>query len=39
MGGPNNTVVECDTRALLVRPENPHGNAFPAEERPLGTEL
>jgi primary-amine oxidase len=37
--GPNNTVVECDTRALPVGPENPHGNAFLVEERPLRTEL
>ncbi len=37
--GPNNTVVECDTRALPVGPDNPHGNAFLVEERPLHTEL
>lgn len=37
--GPNNTVVECDTRALPLGPENPHGNAFLVEERPLRTEL
>jgi len=37
--GPNNTVVECDTRALPIGPDNPHGNAFLMEERPLRSEL
>ena len=33
--GPNNTVVECDTIAPPPGPENPYGNAFYVEERPL----
>ena len=37
--GPNNTVLECDTCAFPIGPENPHGNAFLVEERPLCTEL
>jgi primary-amine oxidase len=37
--GPNNTVTECDTRALPLGPENPYGNAFLMEERPLISEL
>ena len=36
--GPNNTVVECDTIAPPMGPENPYGNAFYVEERPLSTE-
>ena len=36
--GPNNTVVECDTIAPPPGPENPYGNAFYVEERPLATE-
>jgi primary-amine oxidase len=36
--GPNNTVVECDTIAPPVGPENPYGNAFYVEERPLTSE-
>ena len=37
--GPNNTVVECDTIAPPPGPENPYGNAFYVEERPLPAEL
>jgi primary-amine oxidase len=37
--GPNNTVTECDTIALPKGPENPYGNAFYVEERPLTSEL
>ncbi|HTZ59714.1 MAG TPA: primary-amine oxidase [Acidobacteriaceae bacterium] len=37
--GPNNTVTECDTIALPTGPENPYGNAYYVEERPLKTEL
>ena len=36
--GPANTVVECDTIAPPTGPENPYGNAFYVEERPLTTE-
>ena len=36
--GPNNTVVECDTIAPPVGPDNPYGNAFYVEERPLTSE-
>lgn len=36
--GPNNTVVECDTAALPLGPENPYGNAYAVEERVLPTE-
>ena len=36
--GPNNTVVECDTIAPPMGPENPYGNAFFVEERALQTE-
>ncbi len=37
--GPNNTVVECDTTVPPLGPENPYGNAFYVEERPLRTEM
>ena len=37
--GPNNSVVECDTTALPMGPENPYGNAFFMEERTLPSEL
>lgn len=37
--GPGNTVVECDTVALPMGPDNPMGNAFFVEERALKTEL
>ena len=37
--GPNNTVTECDTIALPMGPENPHGNAYFVQESPLRTEL
>jgi primary-amine oxidase len=37
--GPNNTVTECDTHALPIDSDNPHGNAFLMEERPLRSEL
>jgi len=33
--GPTNTVLEVDTEALPIGPENPHGNAFYQVERPL----
>ncbi len=36
--GPSNTVIECDTIAPPVGPENPYGNAFYVEERPLTSE-
>ncbi len=36
--GSANTVVECDTIAPPAGPENPYGNAFYVEERPLTTE-
>jgi primary-amine oxidase len=36
--GPNNTVVECDTIVPPMGPENPYGNAFYVEERPLTSE-
>jgi primary-amine oxidase len=36
--GPNNTVVECDTIAPPMGPENPYGNAFFVQEQPLATE-
>ncbi len=36
--GPANTVVECDTIAPPTGPDNPYGNAFYVEERPLTTE-
>jgi primary-amine oxidase len=36
--GPSNTVVECDTIGPATGPENPYGNAFHVEERPLTTE-
>src|SRR5207248_1320425 len=32
--GPNNTVLECNTRAWPIGPENPYGNAFYVEEKP-----
>lgn len=37
--GPNNSVVECNTVAKPIGPENPYGNAFFVEERVLETEL
>ena len=37
--GANNTVTECDTLALPMGPENPYGNAYYVEEKPLTTEL
>jgi primary-amine oxidase len=37
--GPNNSVVECDTTALPMGPENPYGNAFFVTERALESEL
>jgi primary-amine oxidase len=37
--GPNNTVLECNTRAKPMGPENPFGNAFYVEETPLESEL
>jgi primary-amine oxidase len=37
--GPNNTVVECDTTALPLGPENPYGNAYMIQERVLRSEL
>jgi primary-amine oxidase len=37
--GPNNTVVECDTTALPMGPDNPYGNAFFVTERTLESEL
>lgn len=37
--GPNNTVVECDTVAPPMGPDNPMGNAFFVEQRPLDSEL
>jgi primary-amine oxidase len=37
--GPANTVVECDTVAPPMGPENPHGNVFYIEEKPLRREL
>jgi primary-amine oxidase len=37
--GPNNTVVECDTIAKPIGPENPYGNAYYVEEKPLEGEL
>ena len=36
--GPNNSVVEVNTVSLPTSPENPHGNAFVAEETLLATE-
>jgi primary-amine oxidase len=36
--GDRNGVVECDTRALPLGPENPWGNAFHVEETPLARE-
>src|SRR6478752_6772497 len=36
--GPSNTVIECDTIAPPVGPENPYGNAFLLEETVLPTE-
>ena len=36
--GAANTVVECDTIAPPMGPENPYGNAFYVEERTLTTE-
>ena len=38
LDGPANTVVECDTIAPPIGPENPYGNAFYVEEQPLKTE-
>ena len=37
--GPNNSVVECDTTALPMGPDNPYGNAFFVTERALESEL
>jgi primary-amine oxidase len=37
--GPENTVTECDTIALPIGPENPFGNAYYVEERPLTSEV
>jgi primary-amine oxidase len=37
--GPNNTVVECDTIAPPMGPENPYGNAFYVQETVLSSEL
>ncbi|MGE0715396.1 MAG: primary-amine oxidase [Alphaproteobacteria bacterium] len=37
--GPANSVVECDTEAPPMGPENPMGNAFRVVERVLPTEL
>lgn len=37
--GPSNTVVECDTIAPPIGPDNPYGNAFFVQETPLKTEL
>jgi primary-amine oxidase len=37
--GPANTVVECNTVAPPMGPDNPHGNVFYLEETPLSTEL
>jgi primary-amine oxidase len=37
--GPNNTVLECNTIAKPIGPENPYGNAFHVEETRLETEL
>jgi primary-amine oxidase len=36
--GPDNTVTECDTIALPMGPENPHGNAYYVQETALTTE-
>ncbi len=36
--GPDNTVVECNTRALPKGPENPYGNAYLVEETVLRSE-
>jgi primary-amine oxidase len=36
--GPNNTVVECNTRSLPAGPENPYGNAYVLEEKELVSE-
>lgn len=36
--GDRNSVVECDTLAVPVGPDNPHGNAFYIEETLLETE-
>lgn len=36
--GPNNSVYEVNSSGLLIGPENPHGNAFKAEETLLATE-
>ncbi len=36
--GPNNSVTEVNTVGLPMGPENPHGNAFVAEETLLKTE-
>jgi primary-amine oxidase len=36
--GPNNTVTECDTIALPMGPDNPHGNAYYVQETALKTE-
>jgi primary-amine oxidase len=36
--GPNNSVVEVNSLGVPTGPDNPHGNAFVAEETLLGTE-
>ncbi len=36
--GTENSVVEVSTRSTPPGPENPHGNAFEVERRPLSTE-
>ena len=36
--GPNNSVYEVNTSGLPIGPDNPHGNAFKAEETLLATE-
>ncbi|WP_428926270.1 primary-amine oxidase [Marinibacterium sp. SX1] len=36
--GDETRVVECNTRALPMGPDNPYGNAFYVEETPLTTE-
>ena len=36
--GDQNTVMECDTVAETMGPDNPHGNAFYVQETPITTE-
>jgi primary-amine oxidase len=38
LDGPNNSVVEVNTVGVPMGPDNPHGNAFKAEETLLATE-